>query len=547
MNYLVARTSPIALLIALILAIEPVSVSSLPRVSPSCPGKTSTRSPGLLLPASLSALIARAGWRRSAVAPANDNCATPMEIVMTPWGPNEFSIMQDTTEATTAADDPETPCYCWWGERYYWRDRTMWFQFIAPAEGTFSIRNRSLYRSKIRIFLDGSSSCPGAAAEGICRVPYCSSGFYEFRTQRGQRVVILVAAEPGSPGGTLFIDGGWTSFPIDRLVVGLGEGDVERPAYAEVYGHAPELGTGHTYVVPWARATERHLAVHPAVGDVDGDSLGDIVAGLSSGGEGRLYVGETGTYIQVPWPAYNASHGETYPAVGNIDNDPAAEIVVGLGAAGGGFFYIFDDASTGFAPFGPQQGWYRIPWPYYNASAEGSVRPAIGDTDGDGIGEIILGLGPGSGGYVAVMNGVDVSLRTWVRVWWPGYNAANGETYPAAGDLDGDGTAEIAIGLGAGGQGYVELKGNALQQFWDIGWVNLGWDSYGADIGETRPALGNLDGDARAELVIATTRYGDPDIAWVRALDDLNTGFAHIRWLQAGRGWKPFAAIGVMK
>jgi hypothetical protein len=77
-------------------------------------------------------------------------------------------------------------------------------------------------------------------------------------------------------------------------------------------------------------------------------------------------------------------------------------------------------------------------WAPY-ASANGEVRPAAGDFDGDGRGELALGIGtyPASGGWVQIREdarGGFVS-RAWVRLPSSPYNAANGATRPAAGNL----------------------------------------------------------------------------------------------------------------
>ncbi len=67
-------------------------------------------------------------------------------------------------------------------------------------------------------------------------------------------------------------------------------------------------------------------------------------------------------------------NGETRPAVGDIDGDGKAEIVVGLGPRGEGLMSVFDDAGTNYA----FDRWLTVPHSQYN-QAQGGSWPAIGD------------------------------------------------------------------------------------------------------------------------------------------------------------------------
>ena len=74
------------------------------------------------------------------------------------------------------------------------------------------------------------------------------------------------------------------------------------------------------------------------------------------------------------------------------------------------------------------------------------TRPACGDVDGDGVDEIVIGLGSGGAGWVEVFEygGQGLTHRDWVRVRYQAYNGMNGETRPACGDVDGDGKVLVA-------------------------------------------------------------------------------------------------------
>src|SRR6185436_3155888 len=228
--------------------------------------------------------------------------------------------------------------------------------------------------------------------------------------------------------------------------------------------------------LPWPAYDNVGGGVRVASGDIDGDGLAEIVVGLGSGGSGYMAVFDDGAHgyallkwIQVEWPQYNSANGEVWPAVGDLDGDGRAEIVAGLGAGGQGYIQIFDDAAGNYASL----GWRQVAWPAYNAGANGATHPAIGNVDGTGSGEIIVGLGKGGEGWLEVFTGStgSYSHKSWMKVAWPEYDTANGTTFPAAGDVDGDGRAEIVAGLGVGGGGWLEVFDDASASHAMLRWL----------------------------------------------------------------------------
>jgi hypothetical protein len=210
-----------------------------------------------------------------------------------------------------------------------------------------------------------------------------------------------------------------------------------------------------------------------------------------------------------------------YPAVGDIDGDGRAEIVAGLGTGGNGFYQIFDDAQADFKSL----GWGQANFGRYS-SVNGEIHPAVGDVDGDGRAEIILGFGTGGAGLLQIVKytAAGVVPDAWLRAGWSSYNAANGATWPAVGDLNADGLAEIVVGLGEGSNGMLEEFDNASNGFAVLNWIQVGGDRYVGASGETHPAIGNLDGDSAAELVIGVGASPGND-GWLAVLDDAIHGF----------------------
>ena len=233
-----------------------------------------------------------------------------------------------------------------------------------------------------------------------------------------------------------------------------------------------------------------------------------------SGGWVEIQGEESALPVRIDWPEYNRLSGEMRIATGDIDGDGRDEIIVGLGrvkdAPGipGGYFAVLAEDLSLIA-------WGQVEWPEYN-EANGETRPACGDIDGDGIDEIIIGLGPGGEGRMAVFKYEDHQLKhvKWLQAGWQDYNRGNGEMRPECADLDGDGTDEVIAGLGPI-QGNAEVPGGVFLVFdassagspllRDAGlsdvaaWGLIGSPGYYCINGEIWPACGDVTHNGRDE------------------------------------------------
>ncbi len=211
-------------------------------------------------------------------------------------------------------------------------------------------------------------------------------------------------------------------------------------------------------------------------------------------------------WSRLDWPYYNNLRGESRVAHGDIDGDGKDEIIIGMGPvaydriAPAGYFEVLDDNHQHLF-------WGQVNWVIYN-EGNGETWPACGDLDGDGKDEILIGLGKGGMGIVEVFSVNDNQLThlTWMASTWNEYNLARGEVRPASGDLDGDGKDDIIIGLGPvadnpeiPGGAYEILSGNGMHMAWGA----VGWNDYNQLNGESRPVIGDLNGDDTNEIIIS--------------------------------------------
>src|SRR6185503_15579918 len=91
--------------------------------------------------------------------------------------------------------------------------------------------------------------------------------------------------------------------------------------------------------------------------------------------------------------------GGVYVAAGDVNGDGLADIVTGAGPSGGPHVRVFDGA-TGQAIAGPLASFFA-----YESGFPGGVRVAAGDLNGDGRADVMTGAGPGGGPHVRVFDG----------------------------------------------------------------------------------------------------------------------------------------------
>ena len=286
--------------------------------------------------------------------------------------------------------------------------------------------------------------------------------------------------------------------------------------------------------------------LRPVRCDLDGDGDHDLVIGFGprSRGQVALIFVEDGAVasvasIEAGPELYRRRSGRTRPACGDLDGDGRAELVIGFGPRMRGVVQAFDDVTTGFAPMvsthSDADGYMQIPVP---DKFRGPTYPAIGDIDGDGRGELIIGMGrTKGGGLLAVLDDFQADFAIhpgnptgtpWLRVD-PNPSRPRPRlrtrTMPALGDLDGDGRDEIAVSFGRGSRGIVAILQDAIDGLpaepSEALLISTGRQRYQRNDGETRVAIGDVDDDGVEELIVGFRRSGDHE---VQVLDDFAAG-----------------------
>jgi hypothetical protein len=253
--------------------------------------------------------------------------------------------------------------------------------------------------------------------------------------------------------------------------------------------------------------------VRVAVADVNGDGVADIITapGPSGGPDIRIYDGKTFQLIG-EFLAYNPAFlGGVFVAAGNVMGGGKAEIVTGPDQGGGPDVRVFDMTGKLLREFAP-----------YATSFTGGVRVAVGDVDADGFADIITGAGPSGGPNVTVTSGQSGVLLSSFQAFSPFFT---GGVYVAAGDVNGDGHADIIVGAGAsGGPNVVVFNGANPAQILDN---FLAYNR--AFIGGVRVAAADVNGDGRADIITGAGPSGGPNVIAFDALSlqPLDSFFAY--------------------
>lgn len=201
-------------------------------------------------------------------------------------------------------------------------------------------------------------------------------------------------------------------------------------------------------------------------------------------------LNKTGDVTRTGFFSYEqGERGGTTVARRDLDHDGSDEIIV---------------ASSNAVTIRRANGERHTSFYPYGTNTSYGIRFALADLDGDGRDDIVTV--PANGGNTLVkifrMDGVPFAKE------WHAYGPSfSGGASVAVGDLDGDGVLEIVTGAGAGHKPEVRVFRA------DGTVVHKGWLAYTPTFrGGVHIAVGDLDGDRRAEIITGAGRGGGPHI-----------------------------------
>lgn len=222
-------------------------------------------------------------------------------------------------------------------------------------------------------------------------------------------------------------------------------------------------------------------------GDLDADGVMEFATASERNNVDSLWISNAAGNrdgFPVVIPGDSNPVGYTYPVIGDVDGDGQPEVLLGSVAHSGHF-------NPGQVQIFNRRGQLKRT---INSNSQGGGLPSLADVDGDGIPEIVMA----TRSQVFVWRGNGESLPGWpVTLQAPTWLT---DEHPAAGDVDGDGRVDIV--LTGGDESGSKL---ALFAFRHDGSQITGFPkSVDSDFGGSHPVnIADIDLDGRNEIVVA--------------------------------------------
>jgi FG-GAP-like repeat len=285
--------------------------------------------------------------------------------------------------------------------------------------------------------------------------------------------------------------------------------------------HVLDATTGNDLSGFFPYGNNSEVGARVAAGDLNGDGTADVIAVPLGSTRISAFRVSGGAAFRTIDAFGGEITGPVSIAAGDLSGDARAEIVAAAPTAYGVEVKIFN-ASTGTAETALSP---------YGGESVSNVAVALGDVNGDGKTDIVLGADTPGGTEVEAVDTDGVELTQFYVLdasIVPGASIA-------AGDLDGDGKAEIVLGGGPTTAPWPPASNGPAQRvavYKADGTEVHRFDAYpGLFQGGVRVALADVEGDSRPEMITAPGPDTAPEIGiwsqrWING-GDHGTRLAH--------------------
>lgn len=242
------------------------------------------------------------------------------------------------------------------------------------------------------------------------------------------------------------------------------------------------------------------VVTSPAIGDITGDGVPEIVY---AGFDQFVYARRPDGSILPGWPYHSLDTVWSSPALADLDSDGVDEVIIGLDGQryrGPSYNGDFRDTQRG-GYLAALRGNGKPLWLAYQDEVFQS-SPAVADLDGDGLLEVAAGTGLY---YCCNATDKNGALGRYFSVWnhdgsllWRTALPGQVEGAPAIGDVTGDAGLEVIFGATDGKLYALDGKTGAIR------WSTTVRDTFNNSLPITgSPVLGDYTGDGRDDVFLA--------------------------------------------
>jgi hypothetical protein len=378
----------------------------------------------------------------------------------------------------------------------------------------------------------------GQASEGLVYVYYGSSN----GISTTEDLILQIDQAGAGFGNSVSTAGDVNGDGFSDLVVGAPNWESDASLTQEgaifiYYGSATGIGA-----VPDATRRANSAAKYmgwsvACAGDINNDGYSDIITGgwlaaygQSNEGVAWIFLGGPAGLAATPVHRLErnqggAQFGASVAGAGDVNGDGYSDVVVGshafdLNTANDGATFIYHGGPTNLGA-----GLNPAPTTVFTGPP-GSQRSAwsvscAGDVNGDGFSDIITGHylssigGPIEEGAAFIHLGSATGVSTTPSTIIEGgqANAWMGRSVAGAGDVNGDGYADVAVGAVTYSNGQT-LEGAAFLYLGSSSGIsNIFHRRYelnqnGANLGESVSVAGDVNGDGFSDLIVGAENYG---------------------------------------
>lgn len=240
-------------------------------------------------------------------------------------------------------------------------------------------------------------------------------------------------------------------------------GQVNEGAIWGYYGSNTGLSSSADWYVESDNASSYYGASLNSAGDINGDGYSDLIVGAYQydNGSGKygaafVYLGSaTGLETTPAWTTYgeqlNSYYGIGVDSAGDVNGDGYSDVIVGSSQ----FDDIHPDVGKAYLYLGSSSGLSITPdWTYTGSESSSQLGSAVskaGDINGDGFSDVIIGepnYGLDAEGRVFGFLGSSSGLAATADWQIAGLSPLEsfGASLDTAGDINGDGYADIIVG-----------------------------------------------------------------------------------------------------